>query len=381
MIKRDVVIIGAGSTGLMTGYYLSKLGVKNLTILEKSYVGSGSTGRCGTGIRAQFADAPTIKMMKRAEKSWKKLSEKLDFQFRQTGYLYLLYTQEEVKQYQKMQKLQNSLGVPSEILSPSGVKELCNLIDTTKVIAGCYNPEDGKAHPFEVITRLKKYLLEKGVDLKQQVEVTGITLKENKKVKIIETTGETYQTEVLVNATGGWAPKIGKMMGIEIPVEPYRHQSIITEPFKEGTIKPMVVSMKHQDAYLTQTERGGIIGGVKTPEDEPSTYNMTETLEFEERVSREFSSIIPSLKHARILRHWAGYYAMSPDGNPLLGEYKVPGHYLGGGFSGHGYMMAPSAGRGLAELIVHSKSDLPLDYYDPERIDRGEFREAALQMG
>lgn len=381
MIKRDVVIIGAGSTGLMTAYYLDKLGVEDVTILEKGYAGSGSTGRCGTGIRAQFADEATITMMKQSENSWNDLADELGFQFRQTGYLYLLYSQEEVKQYQKMQKLQNSLGVPTEILSPSGVKELCNLIDTTEVIAGCYNPEDGKAHPFEVVTRLKKYFQQKGVDLKQHVEVTGIKLEQNKKIKVIETTKETYQTEVLVNAAGGWAPKIGKMMGIDIPVEPYRHQAIITEPFKEGTIKPMVVSMKHQDAYLTQTERGGIIGGVKTPEDEPSTYDMTETLEFEERISREFSSIIPSLKHARILRHWAGYYSMSPDSNPLIGEYKVPGHYLGGGFSGHGYMMAPSAGRGLAEVIVNSKSDLPLEYYDPARIDRGEFREAALQMG
>jgi sarcosine oxidase subunit beta len=108
---------------------------------------------------------------------------------------------------------------------------------------------------------------------------------------------------------------------------------------------------------------------------------MRETLEFEERISKAFGTMIPSLKYARILKHWAGYYAMSPDGNPLLGEYKIPGHYLAAGFSGHGYMMAPSVGEALAEVINGGKTDLPLDYYDPERIDRGELREAALQMG
>ncbi|MBS3787046.1 FAD-binding oxidoreductase [Candidatus Bipolaricaulota bacterium] len=381
MIKRDVVIIGAGSTGLAIAYYLSKQGVKDVTVLEKGYVGSGSTGRCGTGIRAQFADEPTIKMMKRSEENWNKLGEEIGFDFRQTGYLYLLYTEEEIEQYRKMKKLQNSLGVPTEILSPAEAEELCNLIDTSEVKAASYNPEDGKAHPFEVTTGFKKYFQEGEVELKEQTEVNGIKLENGEKWKIVKTTGGNYRTKVLVNAAGGWARNIGEMMGLDIPVTPYRHQAIITEPFKPGRVEPMIISMRHEDAYLTQTERGGIIGGIGTPEDEPPTYEMRETLSFEERVSKAFSSIVPSLKHTRILRHWAGYYAMSPDGNPMLGEYKIPDHYLAVGFSGHGYMMAPIVGEGLARLIVDRKTELPFDYYDPGRIDKGELRESALQMG
>ncbi|MEF8850399.1 MAG: FAD-binding oxidoreductase [Candidatus Bipolaricaulota bacterium] len=381
MIEKDVVIIGAGSTGLAIAYYLSKHGVRDVTVLEKGYVGSGSTGRCGTGIRAQFADEPTIRMMKRSEENWKELGEEIGFDFRQTGYLYLLYTEEEIEQYRKMKELQNSLGVPTEILSPSEAEELCNLIDTSEVKAASYNPEDGKAHPFEVTTGFKKYFQEGEVELKEQREVTGIELENGGKCKIVKTTGENYRTEVLVNAAGGWARNVGEMMGLEIPVTPYRHQAIITEPFKPGSIEPMIISMKHEDAYLTQTERGGIIGGAGTPEDEPPTYEMRETLSFEERASKAFSTIIPGLRHARILRHWAGYYAMSPDGNPMLGEYKIPGHYLAAGFSGHGYMMAPSVGEGLAKVIKGGRTDLPIDYYDPDRIDRGELREEAVQMG
>lgn len=381
MINRDAVIIGGGSTGLSIGYFLSKLGVKNITILEKSYVGSGSTGRCGTGIRAQFGDEPTIRMMKRAEKRWNEMTKELGFSFRQTGYLYLLYSEEELRQYKKMKKLQNSLGVPTQILSPDEAKELCELIDVSNVRGASFNPEDGKAHPFEVVAGFKRYFQEDELELNERTEVTGIQLKNEGKVKIVNTTEGSYKTEILVNAAGGWAPQIGEMMGIEIPVEPYKHQAIITEPFEEGSIKPVVISMKHEDAYLTQTERGGIIGGIGTKEGETPTYDMRETLEFEERISKAFGTMIPSLKYARILKHWAGYYAMSPDGNPLLGEYRVPGHYLAAGFSGHGYMMAPSVGEALAEVINGGKTDLPLEYYDPERIDRGELREAALQMG
>lgn len=176
MRRRDVVIIGGGSTGLSTAYYLTKLGVDNISILEKSYVGSGSTGRCGTGIRAQFSDKPTIETMKRSEARWKELADEIGFEFHQTGYLYLHHNEEEVNQYEEIQKLQNSLGVPTEIIEPAEAKELCPYLDTSDVIAASYNPEDGKAHPFEVVAGLKKYFEERNIDLQENTKVTGIEL-------------------------------------------------------------------------------------------------------------------------------------------------------------------------------------------------------------
>lgn len=381
MIERDVVIIGGGSTGLAVGYYLDQLGVDDVTILEQNYAGSGSTGRCGTGIRAQFANEPTIKTMKRAEDLWEKLAGELGFDFRRTGYLYLHHTEEALEKYREMKDLQNSLGVPTQVLTPGEAKEICDPIDVSGLEGASYNPEDGKAHPFEVVSGFKRYAQSNSLELEEGNQVTGVQMSKDGKVKVVETTEGAYEARILINAAGGWAPKIAGMMGLDLPVEPYRHQAIITEPVRQGTIEPMVISMKHEDAYLTQTERGGIIGGVGTPEDEPPTYDTAETVEFERRVSRAMGSIAPGLKHVRILRHWAGYYAMSPDGNPLIGEYGPSGCYLAAGFSGHGYMMAPAVGLGLAQIISRGKTDFPFDYYDPARIDRGELREGALQMG
>ncbi len=381
MIDRDVVIIGGGSTGLATGYYLEKLGVEDVTILEKDYAGSGSTGRCGTGIRAQFSDEPTIKTMKRAEKLWSQLSGDLGFDFRQTGYLYLHHSKEELENYRELKNLQNSLGVPTEILKPNEVEEICAHLDVSELEGASYNPEDGKAHPFKVVAAFKRHFDRSPVDLVESTEVTGIELNRDGQGKIVKTPERKFKAKVLVNAAGGWAPQIGHMIETDVPVEPYRHQAVITEPFEPGTIEPMVISMAHEDAYLTQTERGGIIGGVGTPEDERPTYDTSETLEFENRVSRALASIIPGLKHARLLRSWGGYYAMTPDGNPLIGEFGPKGCYIAAGFSGHGYMMAPAVGLGLAELITRGKTEFPFDYYDPERIERGDLREGALQMG
>lgn len=381
MQDREITIVGAGSTGLSIAYFLSKMGEEEVRILEKGYVGSGSTGRCGTGIRAQFSDEPTIKLMKKSQEIWNRWSNKMDFEYNQSGYLYLLHDEKEVEHYEKMQELQNSFGVPSIMITPEEIKDLCEYVDVSDVVAGSYNPEDGKAHPFKVVLELKKYLESTDIEIKEWTKVQDIDIKNEGEVKNVRTSKGNYNTNILINAAGGWASKIGEMMEIKIPIEPYRHQAAITEPFKKKTIEPMVISMKNKGAYLTQTERGGIIGGVETPEDEPPTYSVSETLDFERRWSKAFSRIIPGLKHARILRHWAGYYAMSPDHNPMLGEYKIDGHYLAAGFSGHGYMMAPSVGKSMAELILEDESELSLDYYDPYRVDRGELREEALQMG
>ena len=380
MENKKITIIGAGSTGLSIAYFLSRMQEEDVRILEKKFVGSGSTGRCGTGIRAQFSDKPTIKFMKKSKELWKEWEEKMDFDFFQTGYLYLLHSQDEINRYKKMHKLQNSIGVPSRIIDTNEIKEKCKYIDVSNVKAGSFNPKDGKAHPFKVALELKKEIEKTNIDLKEFTELKDIKIKNKYKKEIITSAGS-YDTEIIVNAAGGWASKIGEMMQIDIPIKPYRHQAIITEPFKKNSIEPMIISMKDEGAYLTQTERGGIIGGVSTPESEKSTYSTKETLEFEKRLSKAFSNIIPSLKHVKILRHWGGYYAMSPDHNPMLGEYKVDGHYLAAGFSGHGFMMAPIVGKSISELILKGEPSLSLEYYDPNRIDRGELRQAALQMG
>lgn len=378
--KVETVIVGGGSIGLCIAYYLTELGYKDFLVLEQGFVGSGSSGRCGSGIRAQFADETNIKVMKEGVKLWRKLSEKLGFDFIQKGYLYLIYDKAELKQFEKMKALQNSLGVNTEIISPQEINQINRYIDISKVLAGSYNPEDGKADPFDVLFSLMNYLNSSDIRILQYTKVTNVEILTDG-IKQIETNRGSIQAEKLVNAAGGWASKIGELIGVEIPIEPYRHQAIITEPFMEGTVEPMIVSLTHDDAYFTQTKDGGIVGGVGISEDESPTYDTTETIDFQERVSRAFTQIMPSLRHLRILRSWGGYYAMTSDGNPMIGEFGIEGNYIAAGFSGHGFMMAPIVGKSMAELIADGRSEIDIDYYQPARFEKGELREKALQMG
>ncbi len=380
--KVDVAIIGGGIIGLYTAFELHKRGVENIAIYEKNYLGSGSTFRCGTGIRQQFGDESNIKMMKRSVEKWAKLNEEIDFpefKMEQTGYLFLLYSKEEVENYKKNVQLQNSMGIPSRIITPEEALEIVPTLDINEVIAASFNPTDGKADPFLAVHGLAKYLRKNGVEINEHTEVQDIKVKDGT-VEGVKTSKGEVKANIVLNAANAWAKLFNEKLGVHIPIEPYKHQGIVTEPFKIGEIKPMVVSFKYGGAYLTQESNGGVIGGIALKYG--PTWDLTPTYEFMREVSKNFTRIIPALKHITIIRQWGGYYAETPDHNAAIGKIKeIEGYYLAAGFSGHGFMLSPAVAEGMAELITKGSSSLPLEFYDPYRFERGELREQAIQMG
>ncbi len=380
--KVDVAIIGGGIIGLYTAYELAKRGVENIAVYEKKYIGSGSTFRCGTGIRQQFGDEANIKMMKRAVEKWSTLGEEMGFpafKMAKTGYLFLLYDEKEVEQYRKNVELQNSLGVPSKIISPEEAKEIVPGLDISEVIGASWNPTDGKANPFVAVFGLSKALKRMGVEINEYTEVQDIIVKDNAIAGVKTSRGE-VKAEKVLNAANAWAKIFNEKLGLKIPIEPYKHQGIVSEPFKKGEIKPMVISFKHGGAYLTQKANGGVIGGIALKYG--PTWDLTPTYEFLREIAKNFTRIIPALKYITIIRQWAGYYAETPDHNAAIGKIKeIDGYYLSAGFSGHGFMLAPAAAEGMAELMTKGSTSLPLDFYDPYRFERGELREQAIQMG
>ena len=380
--KVDVAIIGGGIIGLYTAYELHKRGVENIAVYEKNYIGSGSTFRCGTGIRQQFGDEANIRMMKRAVEKWSTVGEEIGFpplKMAKTGYLFLLYDEDEMNRFKKNVQLQNSLGVPSKIISPEEAQEIVPTLDISEVIGASWNSTDGKANPFLAVHGLAKYLRKNGVEINEYTEVKEVVVKDGA-VRGIKTAKGEVQAEQVLNAANAWAKIFNEKLGLKIPIEPYKHQGIVSEPFKKGEIKPMVISFKHGGAYLTQKANGGIIGGIALKYG--PTWDLTPTYEFLRQIAKNFTRIIPALKHITIIRQWAGYYAETPDHNAAIGKIKeIEGYYLSAGFSGHGFMLAPAAAEGMAELMTKGRSSLPLDFYDPYRFERGELREQAVQMG
>ncbi len=380
--KVDIAIIGGGIIGLYTAFELAKRGVENIAVYEKRYIGSGSTFRCGTGIRQQFGDEANIRMMKRSVEKWTTLGDEMDFpkfKMAKTGYLFLLYDEDEVKTFKRNVALQNSLGVPSKVITPEEAKEIVPTLDISEVIAATFNQTDGKANPFLAVYGLARKLREMGIEINEYTEVKDIIVKDSQ-VEGVRTTKGEVKADIVLNAANAWAKIFNEKLGLNIPIEPYKHQGIVSEPFKKGEIKPMVVSFKYGGAYFTQKANGGLIGGIALKYG--PTWDLTPTYEFLREVSRNFTRIIPALKHISIIRQWGGYYAETPDHNAVIGKIKeIEGYYLAAGFSGHGFMLAPAVAEGMAELITKGHTSLPFDFYDPYRFERGELREQAVQMG
>ncbi|AJC72331.1 sarcosine oxidase subunit beta [Thermococcus guaymasensis DSM 11113] len=382
--EAKTVIIGGGIIGLSIAYNLAKLGEEDIVVLEKSYLGNGSTFRCGTGIRQQFGDEANIRMMKRSVELWNGLKEELgqDVEFTQSGYLFLIYDEDELQSFKKNVALQNRFGVPSRIITPEEAKEIVPPLNTDGVIAAAWNHTDGKANPFKAVFAYAEAAKKLGVEIYEYTEAKDIRV-ENGRIKAVVTNRGEIRTGRVINAANAWAPLINKMAGvpIDIPIHPYKHQGVKTEPIKPGQIEPMVISFKHGGVYLTQeANQGGVIGGYGLKYG--PTYDITPTYEFLRGVSYRFSQIIPALKYVNVIRIWGGFYAETPDGNAAIGRInEIDEFYIAAGFSGHGFMLAPVVGEAVAELIVDGKTDKPLDFYDPYRFERGELRGRALQMG
>jgi sarcosine oxidase subunit beta len=148
----DIVIIGGGISGCAIAYNLARMGVKNIIVVEKKFLASGSTGRCGAGIRMQWGTERNCLLSKMSVEFYETANEELeyeyDIEFKQGGYLIVAATQKEVEQFKKNIELQNKLGIPSVYLSPKEAKEIIPYIDETKILGATFCPKDGHLNPF-----------------------------------------------------------------------------------------------------------------------------------------------------------------------------------------------------------------------------------------
>ena len=353
MENRDVVIIGGGITGLSTAYYLAKEGLRNIVVIEKSYLGSGSTGRCGTGIRQQFTTREHIILMRESVKLWKEWENNLpkSVHFRQGGYLWLL-KESEMDAYRDYVRLQNILGVNSRIIGKDDVKVIVPDINTDGIAGASWCPSDGNAYPFDTIDALRIALKQFGVSIRQFEEVKDVKVKSGIIQQVI-TDKEKFNTHFVVDAAGFGARKVARMAGIDLPLKLYRHQIAVSEPVKVF-LEPMVVK---GELYFTQTYRGRIIGG--TDLNEQPTESLSSTDEFLPQFAKKILSVLPTISSLNVMRQWAGFYVVTPDHHPILGGTGLPGFVLGVGFSGHGFMLGPVVGKLLATYIMHGTMYLP----------------------
>jgi len=366
--KAEVVIIGGGITGCGAAYNLAKKGLTDVILLEKNFLSSGATGRCGGGIRQQFTTEWNIKLAMESVKRFEKMNDELgvDIEHVQGGYLVITDDEKEAEEFKKNVKLQNKLGLDSKFITPSEAKEIVPYLNEDNILGATFCQSDGHAYPFRVVQGYAKKAEEMGVDINKFTEVKGIK-KENNRIKSVVTDKGEIKTNIVVNAAGAYSGDIANMVGIEMPNKPFRHEILATERYKH-ILDPMIISFKY-GIYFSQQRHGEIVGGIGDP-DEPSSYNIKSSLEFVERFTEALGKIVPAFKNLNIVRQWAGFYDVTPDAQPILGYTEGVDTFIqANGYSGHGFMLAPRVTELIAELIVDGKTSMPIDELNLKRFE------------
>ncbi len=349
----DAVIIGGGVMGTSTAYHLARKGAKNVLLVEKEpFFGVMSTGQCAGGIRHQFSSDINIRLsidsIRMLERFPEEMGQDVDLRF--TGYLFLLTQEQDVATFRENVALQRSLGVMTQWLEPGEIAGMLPLLNLEGVRAGTFYERDGLCDPASVVQGYVTNARRLGAHLFTDTKVVDIRTLRGR-ITAVETDQGVIQTPVVVNACGAWAAQIGRMVGVEIPIEPIRRQIVVTTPVPELPSDFPFVIFFHEALYFHR-EGEGILTGKSNP-DETTGYKLSVDPEWEMVHIDEAMVRMPVLEKAGLLSHWAGLYEVTPDAHPILGRIPtVEGFYAMAGFSGHGFMHGPMVGLLMAEEIL-----------------------------
>jgi len=367
-VNFDVGIIGGGVVGCAIAYNLARLGEKDVVVFEKQYPGAGSTGRCGAGVRQQWGLEMNCRLARGSVKIFEQLSSELgvDIEFRQGGYLVLAHTEKQLEQFERNVSLQNSLGIPSRVITVEEALEIVPYLNPEVFIAATFCPTDGHANPLLTNYAYAKAAERLGVKIMKFTEVTGVERLNG--VFRLRTNRGDFEVGCLVNAAGGYSKPVAAMVGVDLPTYSERHQILVTAPVPR-MFDCMVISFT-SGIYVQQVPHGSFVLGIA--EDEEPGYNTNSSWQFLEHVAREVTSILPVFGELSVVRQWAGLYNKTPDSQPILGEV-LPGFFVAVGFSGHGFMIAPKTAEIMAKLILGIKPDIDISPLSLDRFEKGEL--------
>jgi sarcosine oxidase, subunit beta len=351
----DVVIVGGGSHGLATAYYLAKHhGITNVAVLEKSYIGAGAAGRNTTIVRSNYRTPEGAAFYSESVRLYERLSAELDFNlmFSQHGHLTLAHSDRAMNVMQERAEVNQLLGIDSRVVLPEEIASLCPQLDvsgrpTWPILGALYHAPGGIIRHDAVVWAFARGADRAGVEIHPGTEVTGIT-SIGGKVTGVHTNRGVVGAGCVVSAVAGWSTLVADMAGIRLPITNHILQAYVTQPVKPFLDKIIVSSQLH--VYISQTDRGEFLIGAEI---EPyTTYKSAGTYGFLETASRHTLELFPQLAEMRILRTWTGYCDISPDYSPILGQTELEGFHVSTGWGTYGFKAAPIVGVTLAELIA-----------------------------
>lgn len=370
----DVVVIGGGAAGTSTAWHLAKLGMKNVVVVEQNYTPFGGTGRCAAQFRLQFGSEENLALAQLSVSQFDTLQEDTgfseDLEISKHGYLLTAYDEDAIADMRKNVQLQRSKGIDSYVLDPKQCQEVSPYLNTEGMLGGSYCTGEGHINPMRMALAYKQAAQKLGVEFQNYTKVLDITVK-NDQVKEVVTDKGIIATECVINAAGEYGKYIGRMAGITIPVEPEKHQILVTEPL-EYVGGPMIYSFRH-GTYISQVKHGGFLMGWSDPDVKRGIIDFTPEWKFLEIIAKKAIEQVPALAKVRVVRAWAGQYGAAPDDTVILGPVEqVKGFICALGCT-KATMFAPAIGTLASEAAVGKKPTIPLEPYLLRRFATGKL--------
>jgi len=371
----QVVIIGGGIVGCSIAYHLTRMGWRDIILLDKGELTSGSTWHAAGLVGQLRSHRNVTRMLQYSVGLYKRLEAEtgLTTGWKQCGCLHLASTRERILELKKGATTAHSFGLDLHMITPEEALKLCPILNMDGIIGAAFMPSDGQADPSGLTMAMAKGAMNGGATIEQKTLVTGFEIRNNRIESVLTENGR-IRCETVVNAAGMWGREIGRMMGVNIPLVPFQHQYLVTEVI-EG-MPPNLPTLRDKDSLLYyKDEVGGLVMGGYERDGIPwsirgvSNGFTQELLEpdFEhfESISQAAVNRTPCLGTAGIARLVNGPEAFTPDGNCMLGPApELENCFVAVGFNAFGIAAGGGAGKMVAEWIVEGEPSLniwPLD--------------------
>ncbi len=377
----QAVVIGGGIMGCGVAYHLAVLGWKDIVILERAQLTSGSTFHAAGLVGQLRSSANITQLLKYSVELYDILEEETGQAtgWKRNGGLRLACNEERWTEVRRQATTAHSFGLEMHLLSPQEAQEMWPVMDVSDVVGAAFLPTDGQVNPSDISQAMAKGARMRGVQCIEDCPVEAILIEGGRAVGVRTARGE-IRCEVVINCAGMWAREIGAMAGVSVPVTPVKHQFMVTEPM--AGVEPNLPTLRDPDnlVYFKEEVGGLVMGGYElnplpwAVEGIPDgwTFKLIEPDwdHFESLAENAFRRV-PALADAGVRQLVHGPEAFTPDGAFILGEApELPGFFVGAGFNAYGIAAAGGASKALAEWIVSGAPQMDLWPVDIRRFGR-----------
>jgi glycine cleavage system aminomethyltransferase T/glycine/D-amino acid oxidase-like deaminating enzyme len=387
--RARAVVVGGGVMGCSILYHLAKLGWTDTVLVEQYQLTHGSTWH-SAGLVGQLRSSISLtRMMQYSVGLYAELKELTgnDPGWHQLGGLRLASSRPRLEEIRRQAAWAKTFGLPMEIVSAEEAREKFPPMSTDGVLAAAFIPDDGYLDPSQLTFSLADAARRLGAQIETRTRVTGIETVDGR-VAALHTDKGSIECEVVVDAAGMYAPQVARLVGVDLPIIPFGHQYLITEPF-EPPLEPLPTLRDPDNLVYFRTEVGGLVmGGYERKPAPWALDGIPEGFEAKllpqewDRMEELFANAItrvPAMENAEVKMFFNGPEAFTPDADFLLGETDVPGFWVAAGGCAHGLAGAGGIGKIMGEWIVDGRPEWDVWPLDVRRFGR-QYRSQAYTL-